>query len=471
MFSNSSDRDASGRTDLQESPEGPDAVDVIRALLLVDPSSTPECRLAWVLRNGPIGKLRNLEYESGLGLYQVWEMTSPVEGGTTPLGLVETIERGKSWDSEGREKGSYRLGVSGRFEYTKEYISKYSQTYPSKKSWRVKDLENHRVLETPRYSAEGTQYDPEVWNEDAPLLWPGLDLWTRDQLGGEGWRIAMLTFPLWEGSAQEWTELAGGRDKAKRLTAKLQKQTVLTKTGKARATRYRLDWTLEAGIREELTAGIRLNPEREEGDHYRAPQGMDLGSRAHRVIDRHSKEQLRIQRPLSGEELEIRRRARNTCQWGKRYFDAALEAESPEEHATLSRLGHMYAGASEADWRRWMDAGRPLSEDEVREAMGLPPLPPELEPKTVSPEELKAMLRKVTREPKPVKVKELPPVPVPEDETEDERLLRTMCRGNVKVFENVYGRLPNQERTVTSNVRDEKARRRRERRARVESRA
>ena len=443
----STDRDVPGRMDLLEFPEGLDAVNTIRALLLADPSSTPECRLAWVLRNGPIDSLRSLEYESGLGLKQVWELTSSLEGGTSSFGLVETIERGKAWDSEGRLRGSYRLGVSGRLDYTKLFLSKYSQTFLSKNSWRVKDLDAYRVVETPRYSAEDGQYDPGVWNEDAPLLWPGLDAWTREQLGGEGWRVAMLTFPLWEGSAQEWTELAGGRDKAKRLTAKLEKRMVLTKTGRARATRYRLDWTLEAGIVESMTEGTDFNRAHESADDYRRPHGMDTGSRAHKVLDRHGLEMTRIQRPLTYEEIEIRRRSskKNRALWAKQYFDASMEAETEGHKAALAKLGHMYAGATEADWRRWMDAGRPLSEDEVRGLAGLPPKPQE-PVRTPSPQELAAMTRRVTREPKPIKVKELPLPVVPLDETEDDRMLRTMCQGDPALFENVYGRLPNQEK-------------------------
>ncbi|WP_430376722.1 hypothetical protein [Streptomyces sp. B1-3] len=419
---NSSGRDSSGRVDLQESPEALDGVNAIRALLLSDPSAVQECRLAWVLRHGPIPKLRNLEYQSGLGLKQVWEMTSPLEGGTTPLGLVETVERGKSWDGEGREQGVYRLRVSVRLDYTKSFFSKYRQTFPSKNSWRIKDLDNHRVVETHGYSAKGSQYDPEVWNEDAPLLWPGLDLWTRDQLGGEGWRIVMLTFPLWEGSAQEWTELVGkDSSTARRMAAKLEKRGVLMKIGKARATRYALDWTLEAGIHEEMAQGAKLNGEREEGDHYRAPQGMDLGSRAHKVMDRHAEDQTRISRPLTYEEIEIRRRSskRNRPRWAKVYFDAAMEPGISEElKADLAKLGHLFAGASEKDWRRWFDGGRHLTEDEVREAAGLPPKPQQaVREVSPSPQELAAMVRNVTREPAMPKVPEALPVHRPAQES------------------------------------------------------
>ncbi|MCX5234412.1 hypothetical protein OG824_04085 [Streptomyces prunicolor] len=434
--------------DLLEFPEGLDAVNTIRALLLADPAHTRECALAWILRHGPVDRLRSLEYESGLGLYQVWKLTSPLEGGTSPLGLVETIERGKSWDSEGREKGSYRLGESVHVEYTKNFFSKYSQTFPSKNSWRVKDLDAYRVLETHGYSAEGTQHDPAVWNEDAPLLWPGLDAWTRGQLGLEGWRVIMLTFPIWEGSAKEWADLVGkDSSTARRMAQKLEKRMVLAKTGKARATRYRLDWTLEAGIVESMTEGTDFNRAHESADDYQRPHGMDTGSRAHKVLDRHGLEMTRIQRPLTYEEIEIRRRSskKNRALWAKQYFGASMEAETEGHKAALAKLGHMYAGATEADWRRWMDAGRPLSEDEVRELAGLPPKPQE-PVRTPSPQELAAMTRRVAREPKPIKVKELPLPVVPLDETEDDRVLRTVCQGDPALFETVHGRLPNQER-------------------------
>ncbi|WP_413757180.1 hypothetical protein [Streptomyces sp. MMBL 11-3] len=447
-----------GRVDLRESSEG---LAAILDTLAEHPDAIAECRLAWVLRHGPIPGLRALEYESGLGLRQIWGMTSSEEGGTTPLGLVETIERGRSWDADGREKGSYRLGVSGRLGYTKDVIPKTLKTYPPKTSWGVGELNNGGVAETPRYSAEGTQYEPRVLNKDAPLLWPGLDLWTREELGGEGWRMAVLTFPAWEGSAREWAELAGGRDKAKRLTAKLEKRAVLTKTGKARATRYSLDWTLLAGIMEEHTADARLNPDREEGDYYRAPHGFDLGGRASKVANRHSLEQTRINRPPSGEELEIRRRARNTCQWAKPYFDEALEAEG-EQKAALEKVGHVIAGAKGADWRRWFDAGRSLTAEEVAELAPKvhEPTPEEQAATRVRLAEMRArMIVPVDNEPR---VEPVAPEAgwAPEEAAQEWELL-AKSDGDARLFEVVYGRKPWTRRAVDPR---EEARRERHRR-------
>ncbi|MFD8072186.1 hypothetical protein ACFV3E_05985 [Streptomyces sp. NPDC059718] len=426
---NSSVQDAPGRTDLQEFPEGlpassalaDDAINLIRATLLEDTSSIQECRLAWILKDGPIDKLRNLEY-SGLGLSQVWEMTSPLPGGTTPRGLVETIERGRSWDADGREKGSYRLAECGRLGYTSTTTNKTPNPQGPKDGWRTKDSKTHRVSDAPGYS-------------EAVLLQPGHDMWTRGRLGGEGWRIAVLTYPVWEGSAKEWQDLAGGRDKAKRLTAKLEEAGVLQKTGKARATRYALDWVVDALILQE------------------DPNLVD--TRPSKLAYRHGWEHTRIHRSLTHEELEIRRRIQHAPLYAKHLLDLIAETEPGPYRDDLMKAANAILDAKEADWRRWFDAGRQITEDEVREL-----LPYELPDGELMSQQRAQMIlenqRKTTeymaryweakRAEMAAQEAEMaePAVEEPREETEDDRLLRTLCAGNPRVFQAFYRRLPNQ---------------------------
>jgi hypothetical protein len=114
----------------------------------------------------------------------------------------------------------------------------------------------------------------------------------------------------------------------------------------------------------------------------------------------------------------------------------------------LERLLHRFAGATEADWRRWFDAGRSLTEGEVRELAELPE--PE-KSKQPTREEVAAMVRRVTKEPPMPKVPEVLPAAQPaqaEDETEDDFKLRILCGGDVRIFESMFGRLPNQEKPV-----------------------
>lgn len=71
------------------------------------------------------------------------------------------------------------------------------------------------------------------------------------------------------------------------------------------------------------------------------------------------------------------------------------------------------------------------------------------------------MVRRVTKEPEMPKVPGVLAAPQPaqdEDETEDDFKLRTLCEGNPRIFESVFGRLPNQERIA------DRGRRRRPRR-------
>nr|WTB31150.1 hypothetical protein OG781_18155 [Streptomyces sp. NBC_00830] len=404
-------------------PERIQRIDWIRSLLVTAPANTPECRLGWSVIEDNLRGIRSLEQASGLHHDQVWEMTSPVDGGLSPLGLVRTLERGTSWTSEGRLKGEYAFGESVRLPDTKNKVSKNPPSPLGEETLKgLKDLDDYRVRYAHRFS-------------DRPVMAlanPALDIWRgkdKTALGSEGWRVGIvLGFVTVELSAKEWAALAGGADRAKRLAKKLEAWSVLKKSGAARATRYRLDWT------------HWLDKANEESEA--------LGCRKSDLEWRHAKEQMRIQRPPSFEEIEIRRRGKNSAQFASYLQDFLDEAESPEHRRDLERLLHRFAAATEADWRRWFDAGRSLTEGEVRELAGLPK--PE-KPKQPTPEELADMVRRVTKEPEMPKVPEILPAPRPaqaQEETEDDFRLRTVCRGDSRIFESVFGRLPNQEKPV-----------------------
>ncbi|MFE0451623.1 hypothetical protein ACFW2D_10080 [Streptomyces sp. NPDC058914] len=440
----SSASDTSGRTDHQEFPETFRRIDRIRALLVADPANTPECRLGWSVVPGNLRGIRGLEQASGLHHDQAWEMTSPLEGGLSPLGLVRTVERGKSWDSEGRLKGEYAFGESVRVPDTKNTLSKNPPTPQGDQTLKgLEDLDGYRVRYAHRFSDRAVM----------ALANPALDIWRgkdKTALGSEGWRVGIiLGFDTVELSAKEWAALAGGTDRAKRLAKKLEAWNVLKRVGSARATRYVLDWTDWLD---------RANEE---------PEAM--GCRKSDLEWRHAREQLRIQRPPSPEELEIRRRGKKPAQFAAYLQDALDEAESPEHRKDLEQLLHHLAGATEAEWRGWFDAGRSLTEGEVYELAGL--TKPE-KPKQPTPEELAAMVRRITKEPEMPKVPDVLPATQPaqaEGESEDDFRLRTVCKGDPRLFESVFGRLPNQEAVVDARTqaRIDKARRRRERASRV----
>jgi hypothetical protein len=426
----SSGSDVSGRTDLQEFPETLQRVERIRSLLVADPANTPECRLGWSVMTGNLRGLRGLELASGIGDKQCWEITASYDGGLSPLGLVRTVERGTSWTSEGRLKGEYAFADTDRENVTKNMIYKNPPTPLEDKTLKgLVDLDGYRDV-----FASGIALR---------VLDPALDLWRRskDELGSEGWRVAVITMlqPVTM-TMDEWAELLQvSPASARKLAVKFEKKDVATRTKVGRTVHISLDWSRQIEVME-------------------AMHRDDLMSRGRSLMNDYAKEQLRIQRPPSPEELEIRRRGKKPATYAS-YLQAALdEAESPEHRKDLERLLHHFAGASEADWRRWFDAGRSLTEDEVRELAGIPK--PE-KPKQPTPEELAAMVRRVTKEPSVPKGPEVLPTPQPaqaEDETEDDRLLRVMCENNPRIFESVFGRLPNQEKPV------DRGRRRRPRR-------
>ncbi|MGA5272301.1 hypothetical protein ACPCKL_00600 [Streptomyces cellulosae] len=407
-------------------------------VLAEHPDSVQECRIAFALLRGPVKGIRALSIASGLHQEQVWEISSSADGGLSPYGLVKTVERGTSWSSEGREKGEYTLAESPRLPHTNTSTYKTPIPLGDKTLKGLEDLEVHRV----RFA--GGFFDERVM----ALADPGLDLWRRakTELGSEGWRVGMiLGFQTVTLTAKAWTALVGDEKKAARLAKKLVDHAVLTKAGKARATVYTLDWSVPLQVVE--TMGRE-----------------DLRCRARALQKRHAEEQERIQRPASFEEIEVRRRSRNSAQYAAYLQSVLAEAESRGHRKDLEKLLHTFAGASEADWRRWFDAGQSLTEDEVREMAGLPRREVAKQP---TPEELALMVRRVTKEPEMPKVPEvLPAQPArADDETEDDRLLRTLCEGDPRIFESTYGRPPNEEAVVDARTqaRIDKARRRRSR--------
>ncbi|WP_328683172.1 hypothetical protein [Streptomyces sp. NBC_00343] len=307
--------------DLQEFPEDLDVVNAIRDLLLSDPSAVQECRLAWALLDGPVQGIRALSIASGLHQEQVWEITSSHDGGLSPLGLVRTVERGTSWSSEGREKGSYALADTARLPHTKKTLYKNPPTPQGGEG--SKDQTIYRV----RF-ASGIE-----------LLDPELDVWRRskDELGSEGWRVAVITglAPVAMTMA-EWAELLQvSTAQARKLAGKFEKHGVATRTKQGRSVSMSLDWTPLIHVVQE---------DREL-----------LLTRAKHLQNEHAEEQRRIQRPLSFEEIEVRRRGKNPAQYAVYLQDAPSDDETPGEARERMRLLHHLAGATEADWRRWFE--------------------------------------------------------------------------------------------------------------------
>jgi hypothetical protein len=413
-------------------PETLQRVERIRSLLWDGPANTPECRLGWSVMTGNLRGIRGLELGSGIGDKQCWEITASYDGGLSPRGLVRTVERGTSWTSEGRLKGEYAFADTDRENVTKDILS-MNTPLGDKTLKGLADLDGYRDV-----FASGIALR---------VLDPSLDLWRRskDELGSEGWRVAVITMlqPV-SMMLDEWADLLQvSPASARKLAVKFEKKDIATRTKVGRTVYISLDWSRQIEVME-------------------AMHRDDLMSRGRALMNEYAQEQLRIQRPPSPEELEIRRRGKKSAQFASYLQDASCEDESPEEKQERERLIHTFAGASEADWRRWFDAGRPLTEDEVREMAGLPE--PE-KPKQPTPEELAVMVRRVTKEPEMPRVpKVLPTQPTQaEDETEDDRLLRTLCEGDPRIFQSLYGRLPNQEAVVDvrTQARIDKARRRR----------
>ncbi|MFD5711349.1 hypothetical protein ACFWHW_13280 [Streptomyces pharetrae] len=373
--------------------------------------------------------IRGLELASGIGDKQCWEITASYDGGLSPLGLVRTVERGTSWTSEGRLKGVYAFADTDRENVTSTESIKNPPTPLGDETLKgLLDLDGYRDV-----LASGIALR---------VLDPSLDLWRRskDELGSEGWRVAVITLlaPVTM-TMDEWAELLQvSPASARKLAVKFEKKDIATRTKVGRTVRISLDWSRQIEVME-------------------AMHRDDLMSRGRSLMNAYAKEQLRIQRPPSPDELEIRRRGKKPAQFASYLQDASCEDESPEEKRERERLLHHFAGASEADWRRWFDAGRFLTEDEVREMAGLPKREV---PKKPTPEELAYVVRRVTKEPEMPKVPEVLRIQPAhaEDGTEDDRLLRTLCEGDPRIFESVFGRLPNQEGTA-----DRRRRRRRRR--------
>ncbi len=297
----------------------PDALHVdledIRSVLRDHPDAIVECRIAFALYldSGQQG-MRALERSAGVAFNSVLETLSPIPWGLSAHGLVQTIERGKSWDSDGREISIYRLGESVRERVTSSYTSKS----PSD----LQGLKGHN-----------DKADGDSLAHRLAVLDPALDIWSRKkaELGPEGWRIAVLTgLETVELSAKEWAELAGGADRAKRLAKKFESFGcgILLRTGKARATRYRLDWSWF------------LNEQFEP---------MNLRIREGNLLDQHAKEQIRItqpQRPNPGPAMADA-------------LVAELDGTETAEHREgIERLAELWRTSTAEDWARWAD---PLS--------------------------------------------------------------------------------------------------------------
>ncbi|MET4646093.1 hypothetical protein ABID95_005850 [Streptomyces atratus] len=315
------------------SPSGHVDLDAMLAVLRDHPEAVQECRIAFALLNGPVRGLRGLEIASGLSDKQVWEITSSLDGGLSSFGLIRTVERGTSWTSEGREKGLYALADTDRENVTKKILYNNPPTPLGQEV--LKDLKNLKDLKRHR--------DVFPSGIALKLLNPALDLWRRSkiELGSEGWRVAVITglAPV-EMSMVEWAELLQVTPaNARKLAVKFETHGVATRTKQGRTVRIALDWSVLLRIAEE-------------GDLEEA-----WTDRTRKLQNEHAGEQRRIQRPDSYGEIEVRRRSRKSAQYAAYLQDFLAEAESPEHRKDIEKLLHTLAGATEADWRRWMELG------------------------------------------------------------------------------------------------------------------
>lgn len=305
-------------------------LDAIIAVLRDHPEANVECRIAFSLYRNPDQRgMRALERSANIAFHCVLETLSPDAWGLSPHGLVQTIERGKSWDADGREVAIYRLTESVREGVTKSSISKN----PSN------PVQGGGGLRGPKGVEDGDtfphRFSPQVWE----LLDPALDTWSRraDELGPEGWRVAMLTgMEPREMSAKEWAELAGGADRSKRLAKKFLARGVMSKTGKARATRYVLHWSY-------------LLEEQFDSNLDRTREGS--------LLTKHAEEQVRITEPLTPEEIRAGR--------GEKIALALLAeldgTESPGHRADVELLAGAYSNSTVSDWSRWYETCAPVS--------------------------------------------------------------------------------------------------------------
>lgn len=287
------------------------------------PEALVECAMAFSIYRDPDQRgMRALERSANVAFHCVQETLAQDAWGLSPFGLIQTIERGRSWDSDGREVAIYRLAKSGREGVTKHLVPKKPQGLEG-----LKGLEAHKDGDTFAH-----RFSPEAW----ALLDPALDIWSRrkDELGKEGWRVALLTgMETQEMSAKEWAELAGGTDRAKRLAKKLTTYGgfgILTRTGRARATRYTLDWS--------ALLDERYDP-------------MLLRTREMDLLGQHAEEQRRITQPLSAEEIRAKK--------GEEYARAILAeldgTETAEHRKDVERLAETYRAATVEDWCRWTE--------------------------------------------------------------------------------------------------------------------
>jgi hypothetical protein len=314
----------------QDAPQSHVDLDDIRSVLWHHPDALVECAMAASIAFNPEQRgMRSLERSANTAFHCVLETLSTEAWGLSPHGLIQTIERGRSWDSEGREVAIYRLAPKS----VRQGVTKHLDLKDPQDLEGLKGLKAFKDGDTfaHRFSI------PEV----RALLDPALDIWSRgkDQLGKEGWRVAMLTgLKTLEMSAKEWAELAGGADRAKRLAKKLLAYGngaygILTKTGKARATRYTLDWS---ALMTEQVAEMFL---------------LDQRTREGRLLVEHADEQRRIAQPMTAEEIRAEK--------GEQHAQALLAeldgTETAEHREDIERLAESYRRATVEDWTRWME--------------------------------------------------------------------------------------------------------------------
>jgi hypothetical protein len=155
-------------------------LDVVTTILrvLTDPAATAECRFAFALvLNEEQAGVRTAERSSGLHHDQIRQILQD-DGQVSPYGLIRTVERGRSWDSDGREKAIYELtGIGARTGHHTSPIPNSLSSLPPPKKEEGKDLEKSGDRYAHRFADLGVR----------ALADPAMDLWSRhkDQLGSE----------------------------------------------------------------------------------------------------------------------------------------------------------------------------------------------------------------------------------------------------------------------------------------------
>ncbi|MEU5030197.1 hypothetical protein [Streptomyces milbemycinicus] len=459
---NPSDRDVSGRTDLQEFSEKVSGrhLNEIRERLLLEPKARREATIAWSIKIHPfLSATRGIARWTNQHKETVQQIAGPT-GGLSDFKFLYTATRGHSSVIEEEREGMELrfnslagrswspLGADGYRQGSAQYLSEVP--IPST-PWTLKILEdgkiqkgNGRILagigdmlvedlilaseEIKKLEDWGT---PGSWSHNLlTLLDPANDSWTDEKLGSYAWHLAVL----FAGqdilvTSKDLQHLLGIKERMVRyLVAQWEKQSFVVTEKVGRTKVYTL-----------LFHSV-LHPD---GSMY----------------DGHLGDKTKLYAAMGRDQQERATAARRGTPEGA----IAWKAANPRtRQAFLETLPE----DADAVWRELVERGDEMEMYEhlmaqVKEVGSVPSTPEVLVdeaavqpaqeslevPKPIDREVLAEMRARISGQDERSKFPEALPAPQSveaEDETEDDRLLCTMCEGDSRIFESVFGRLPNQ---------------------------